>query len=142
MGNLRQKGRKEPPVQKTLKDKNMEGVRNAKKHQQSDSGGQSEDGIQTEPHLQSVVDETANLVHEGKDKHCCSAKERSYQSFSVICNKELVQKVKGIAKKEGLHINAVVQAMYEEGIRRYEERHGALDAEPQKKKAREILFAT
>lgn len=32
--------------------------------------------------------------------------------------------------------------MYEEGIRRYEERHGALDAEPQKKNAREILFAT
>lgn len=142
MGNLKQKGRKELPVQKTLKDKNMEDVRNAKKYQQSESGGKAEERTSTDLHPQSVANETADLVHEGRNKNCCPAKERSYQSFTVICNKELVQKVKGIAKKEGLHINAVVQAMYEEGIRRYEEKHGALDAEPLKKNAREILFAT
>ena len=113
MGNLKQKGRKELPVQKTLKDKNMEDVRNAKKHQQSESGGKAEERTSTDLHPQSVANETAVLVHEGRNKNCCPAKERSYQSFTVICNKELVQKVKGIAKKEGLHINALVQAMYE-----------------------------
>lgn len=77
-----------------------------------------------------------------RDTNSTTTKQRSYQPFTVVCAKELVRKVKAIARKEGLHVNAVVQAMYEEGIRRYEERHGALDAEPMKKNAREILFAT
>lgn len=68
--------------------------------------------------------------------------ERSYQPFTVICDKELVRKVKAIARKEGLHVNAVVQAMYQEGINSYERIHGNIDNIHNHRSAKEVLFSS
>ena len=76
-----------------------------------------------------------------RDTDSTTTKQRSYQSFSVVCNKELVRKVKAIARKEGLHVNAVVQAMYEEGINSYERLHGPVDSNARQRSAKDVLFA-
>ena len=67
--------------------------------------------------------------------------ERSWQSFSVICDKELVRKIKAIAHKEHLHINDVVQTIYRIAIDNYERTHGPIDDVHNKRTAADVLFA-
>ena len=67
--------------------------------------------------------------------------ERSWQSFSVICDKELVRKIKAIAHKEHLHINDVVQTIYRMAIDNYERTHGPIDDVHNKRTAADVLFA-
>ena len=66
--------------------------------------------------------------------------ERSWQSFSVICDKELVRKIKAIAHKEHLHINDVVQTIYRIAIDNYERTHGPIDDVHNKRTAADVLF--
>ena len=66
--------------------------------------------------------------------------ERSWQSFSVICDKELVRKIKAIAHKEHLHINDVVQTIYRMAIDNYERTHGPVDDVHNKRTAADVLF--
>lgn len=80
-------------------------------------------------------------VIKSRDTDSITTKQRSYQSFTVVCGKELVRKVKAIARKEGLHVNAVVQAMYEEGINSYERLHGPVDSNAKHRSAKDVLFA-
>ena len=67
--------------------------------------------------------------------------DRSWQSFSVICDKELVRKIKAIAHKEHLHINDVVQTIYRIAIDNYERTHGPIDDVHNKRTAADVLFA-
>ena len=68
-------------------------------------------------------------------KHECT-----WQSFSVICDKELVRKIKAIAHKEHLHINDVVQTIYRIAIDNYERTHGPVDDVHNKRTAADVLF--
>lgn len=86
--------------------------------------------------------EPSEMPQNALPKQKKTRKEPSWQAFTVICDKTIVRKVKAIARKEGLHVNAVVQAMYMEGISWYERKHGTIDPEAKHRSAKEVLFST
>lgn len=60
--------------------------------------------------------------------------DTSWERFTVVCNCELVEKVKAIAEKEGFTIREVVEKFFSNGIGAYEAKHGKINIKPKKKK--------
>ncbi len=52
--------------------------------------------------------------------------DTSWERFTVVCNCELVEKVKAIAEKEGFTIREVVEKYLRDGIRAYESKYGEI----------------
>ena len=94
-----------------------------------------------EPDLieQEVMEPEPKMQQTTKSK--IPKQERTWQSFSVICDKELVRKIKAIAHKEHLHINDIVQTIYRIAIDNYERTHGPVDDVHNKRTAADVLFA-
>ena len=59
--------------------------------------------------------------------------DASWTHFTVICNDELVEKIKAIAQKEGFTIREVVEKFFRNGISSYEGKHGRIIVKPRKK---------
>ena len=59
--------------------------------------------------------------------------DTSWTHFTVICNDELVEKIKAIAQKEGFTIREVVEKFFRNGISSYEGKHGRIIVKPRKK---------
>lgn len=53
--------------------------------------------------------------------------------FTVICNGDLVEKIKAIAQKEGFTIRDVVEKFFRNGIGSYEGKHGVVKVRSRKK---------
>ena len=52
--------------------------------------------------------------------------KRAWQHFTVILAVEIVVKIKAIARIEGFSIREVVEKFLNDGIARYEQKHGAV----------------
>lgn len=50
----------------------------------------------------------------------------SEERFCTIVDKELLRKIRIIAKREGLNVKTVVNAAFEKAVRSYERKHGEL----------------
>ena len=59
--------------------------------------------------------------------------DASWTHFTVICNGELVDKIKAIAQKEGFTIREVVEKFFRNGISSYEGKHGRVKVKVRKK---------
>ena len=59
--------------------------------------------------------------------------DASWMHFTVICNGELVDKIKTIAQKEGFTIREVVEKFFRTGICSYESKHGPIKLKNKKK---------
>ena len=63
--------------------------------------------------------------------------KKNWQHFTIICAVEIVIKIKAIARIEGFSIREVVEKFLNDGIARYEQKHGAVTN--RKKSIDEIL---
>ena len=63
--------------------------------------------------------------------------KKSWQHFTIICAVEIVVKIKTIARIEGFSIREVIEKFLNDGIARYEQKHGAVTN--RKKSSDEIL---
>jgi len=59
--------------------------------------------------------------------------------FSVICNSEIVEKVKNIAKLEGFTIREVVEKYLSDGIKNYETKRGPVTFSENNKDINDVL---
>ena len=59
--------------------------------------------------------------------------DASWTHFTVICNGELVDKIKAIAQKEGFTIREVVEKFFRNGISGYEGKYGRIKVKTRKK---------
>ena len=59
--------------------------------------------------------------------------DASWTHFTVICNGELVDKIKAIAQKEGFTIREVVEKFFRNGIGSYESKHGRVKVRSRRK---------
>lgn len=59
--------------------------------------------------------------------------DTSWTHFTVICNSELVEKIKTIAQKEGFTIREVVEKFFRNGIGSYEGKHGPVKVKSKKR---------
>lgn len=59
--------------------------------------------------------------------------DTSWTHFTVICNGELVEKIKAIAQHEGFTIREVVEKFFRSGITIYEGKHGPIKVKTRKK---------
>ena len=62
---------------------------------------------------------------------------KAWQHFTFICAVEIVVKIKAIARIEGFSIREVIEKFLNDGIARYEQKHGAVTN--RKKSIDEIL---
>lgn len=60
--------------------------------------------------------------------------DTSWERFTVVCNCELVEKIKAIAQKEGFTIREVVEKFFGNGISAYENKHGRIKVATKKKR--------
>lgn len=87
--------------------------------------------------VESLLESTGQSVPK-KDKVKSSESpqvtpDASWTHFTVICNGELVDKIKAIAQKEGFTIREVVEKFFRNGISSYEGKHGRIIVKPRKK---------
>lgn len=52
------------------------------------------------------------------------------ERFNILCNTELLSKVRAIASQENLPIKDVIETALSEIIRRYEKKHGPIETTP------------
>lgn len=67
-----------------------------------------------------------------------SITDRGWTHFCVICDKELVDKVKGLAKLENFTIREVVEKFLSDGISKYERQYAPIQIERTYRKKRNI----
>ena len=70
---------------------------------------------------------------ENKTEAQQSFTDASWTHFTVICNGELVEKIKAIAQKEGFTIREVVEKFFRNGIGSYESKHGRVKVRSRRK---------
>lgn len=81
---------------------------------------------------------TGNAVPEKKEKTQKSVTPQvtantAWTHFTVICNSDLVEKIKAIAQKEGFSIREVVEKSFRNTISSYEGKHGRVTVKKRKK---------
>ena len=72
---------------------------------------------------------TGNTVPEKKE----TVQKSGWTHFTVICNGDLVEKIKAIAQKEGFTIRDVVEKFFRNGIGSYENKHGRVTVKKRKR---------
>ena len=81
---------------------------------------------------------TGNTVAEKKEKTQKSVTPQvtantGWTHFTVICNVDLVEKIRAIAQKEGFSIREVVEKSFGNTISSYEGKHGRVTVKKRKK---------
>lgn len=78
------------------------------------------------------AEDAISVSHQNKDGN-----HYSWQRFSFICNKTIIEKIHNIASKEGFTIAAVMEKFLSKGIESYELKHGAI--KPPKKSIDDLI---
>lgn len=85
------------------------------------------------------LEESGHQVPQKENENHIGA-DSSWTRFTVICNSELVEKIKAIAQKEGFTIREVVEKFFKVGIGNYEKSHGLVKIKAKKKKNIDEVF--
>lgn len=79
-----------------------------------------------------LTEDDASLPSLNKDGN-----HYTWQRFSFICDKTIIEKIHNIASKEGFSISAVMEKFLSNGIDSYERKHGAI--KPTKKSIDDLI---
>lgn len=65
------------------------------------------------------------------------AGERDWERFSLVCSKDIIQKVYDISEKEGFSIRDIMELFLQRGISEYEKKNGV--SKPRSKNIQKLL---
>ena len=70
--------------------------------------------------------EIVQVTEHKQEIRTAKTKETSWKHFSLTCSTAIVDKVHGIADKEGFSLREIVELFLQRGIDDYERKHGKL----------------